>query len=191
MNYFNLIVLLIACTNQSEAYTGNLIFSKIRESSNALYSSNERSNEPKKWQVGNKGTDMSKSKEDRGAAGDRDWKSGYVFNKNQPKKRRNDPWWMREEESNNPRQVYIHKHSYTHTVEFKYMNICIHRHSYIYVCKYLHINVLTQSFIHIYRVLPVYKPWWLTDNMIVDDSWKVADLKVEATRRGRYRFMYM
>jgi len=33
------------------------------------------------------------------------------------------------------------------------------------------------------RVLPIYKPWWL-DNVLVDDSWKVADLRKEAERRG-------
>lgn len=62
-----------------------------------------------------------------------DWKSGQVFR--QPRSRRNDPWWMREEEKTNP------------------------------------------------RVLPIYKPWWL-DNVFVDDSWKVADLRKEASRRG-------
>jgi hypothetical protein len=69
MNYFNLIALLIVCTSQSEAYSGSLIVNKVRISNSQLYSSNERSSEPKKWQVGNKGSDMSKSKEDRGAAG--------------------------------------------------------------------------------------------------------------------------
>lgn len=33
------------------------------------------------------------------------------------------------------------------------------------------------------RVLPIYKPWWL-DNVFVDESWKVADLRKEAARRG-------
>lgn len=46
------------------------------------------------------------------------------------------PWWMSEEEKNNP------------------------------------------------RVLPAYKPHWLEKNTKVDNSWKVADLRVEATRRG-------
>jgi hypothetical protein len=46
-------------------------------------------------------------------------------------------------------------------------------------------------YIYMCRVLPVYKPWWLTDNIIVDDSWKVADLKVEATRRGIYIHIYV
>ena len=64
-----------------------------------------------------------------------DWKSGQVFKGQQPRSRRNDPWWMREEEKTNP------------------------------------------------RVLPIYKPWWL-DNIFVDDSWKVADLRKEAARRG-------
>lgn len=64
-----------------------------------------------------------------------DWKSGQVFKGQQPRSRRNDPWWMREEEKTNP------------------------------------------------RVLPIYKPWWL-DNIFVDDSWKVADLRKEAARRS-------
>ena len=63
----------------------------------------------------------------------RDWKSGTALR--QPRSRRNDPWWMREEEKTNP------------------------------------------------RILPIYKPWWL-DNVLVDDTWKVADLKKEAARRG-------
>lgn len=69
MSYFNLIALLIAYTCQLEAYSGRLIVDKVRIFNSQLYSSNERSSEPKKWQVGNKGSDMSKSKEDRGAAG--------------------------------------------------------------------------------------------------------------------------
>jgi SAP domain len=69
--------------------------------------------------------------------GERDWKSGRIFNKKPQSngRRRNDPWWMREEEMNNP------------------------------------------------RVLPVYKPWWV-ESVMVDDSWKVADLREEAIRRG-------
>lgn len=35
------------------------------------------------------------------------------------------------------------------------------------------------------RILPAYKPWWVTDNVIVDDTWKVADLRLEATKRGK------
>jgi len=72
----------------------------------------------------------------QGKDGDRlvkDWKSGAALR--QPRSRRNDPWWMREEEKTNP------------------------------------------------RVLPIYKPWWL-DNCIVDESWKVPELRKEANRRG-------
>jgi hypothetical protein len=73
----------------------------------------------------------------------KDWRSGNdVFKggekqqQQQPgRSRRNDPWWMREDEKTNP------------------------------------------------RVLPVYKPWWL-EKVPVDDSWKVADLRKEAERRG-------
>jgi hypothetical protein len=39
------------------------------------------------------------------------------------------------------------------------------------------------------RILPAYKPWWVTDNVIVDDSWKVADLRVEAAKRGKFIFL--
>jgi hypothetical protein len=38
------------------------------------------------------------------------------------------------------------------------------------------------------RILPAYKPWWVTDNVIVDDSWKVADLRAEAAKRGKFIF---
>ena len=34
------------------------------------------------------------------------------------------------------------------------------------------------------RILPHYKPWWLEHNCEVNDSWKVADLRLEAERRG-------
>ena len=34
------------------------------------------------------------------------------------------------------------------------------------------------------RILPAYKPWWVTDNVVVDDTWKVADLRAEAIKRG-------
>lgn len=34
------------------------------------------------------------------------------------------------------------------------------------------------------KMLPAYKPWWVESNVIVNDSWKVADLKKEAERRG-------
>ena len=34
------------------------------------------------------------------------------------------------------------------------------------------------------RILPAYKPWWVSDNTVVDDTWKVADLRIEATKRG-------
>jgi hypothetical protein len=67
------------------------------------------------------------------------WQSGNNVFKNKNNRRggrRNDPWWMRDEEKNNP------------------------------------------------RVLPVYKPWWLVNNVMVDTSWKVADLREEAIRRG-------
>lgn len=104
-----------------------------RRSSIVSSSTEGRSAEPKKWQVGNKGP----SPPGGGSpGGEKDWKSGYVFNKQTQKKRRNDPWWMREEESNNP------------------------------------------------RILPAYKPWWVTDNVTVDETWKVADLKAEAIKRG-------
>ncbi len=33
------------------------------------------------------------------------------------------------------------------------------------------------------RILPVYKPWWLASNVLVDSSWKVADLRKEAMQR--------
>ena len=33
------------------------------------------------------------------------------------------------------------------------------------------------------RILPVYKPWWLSSNVLVDSSWKVDDLRKEAIRR--------
>jgi len=74
----------------------------------------------------------------------KDWRSGNdVFKgdkqqqqQQQPgRSRRNDPWWMREDEKTNP------------------------------------------------RVLPAYKPWWL-EKVSVDDSWKVAELRKEAERRG-------
>ena len=100
-------------------------------------SSNERSSEPRKWEVRNKDSSPQGGGQGQGGS-DKDWKSGYVFNRNTQKKRRNDPWWMREEESNNP------------------------------------------------RILPAYKPWWVTDNIVVDDTWKVADLRVEATKRGKF-----
>lgn len=35
------------------------------------------------------------------------------------------------------------------------------------------------------RILPAYKPWWVSDNTVVDDTWKVADLRAEATKRGQ------
>ena len=35
------------------------------------------------------------------------------------------------------------------------------------------------------RILPAYKPWWVTENVIVDDTWKVAELRAEATKRGK------
>lgn len=35
--------------------------------------------------------------------GEKEWKSGQVFGKQTRNKRRNDPWWMRDEESNNPK----------------------------------------------------------------------------------------
>ena len=38
------------------------------------------------------------------------------------------------------------------------------------------------------RILPAYKPWWVTDNVIVDDTWKVAELRVEAAKRGEFIF---
>jgi hypothetical protein len=78
------------------------------------------------------------------------WSTGKIFTKVQ-KRRRNDPWWMREEESNNP------------------------------------------------RILPIYQPWWFNvsyvgshnflgdenfGNILVNETWKVADLKAEALRRG-------
>lgn len=70
----------------------------------------------------------------------KEWKSGYIFNNNSkngpPRRMRNDPWWMRDEEKNNP------------------------------------------------RMLPEYKPWWVDTNTIVNDTWKVADLRKEAERRG-------
>ena len=34
------------------------------------------------------------------------------------------------------------------------------------------------------RILPTYIPWWLESNVLVDSSWKVADLKIEALRRA-------
>jgi hypothetical protein len=34
------------------------------------------------------------------------------------------------------------------------------------------------------RILPAYKPWWVTDNVTVDETWKVADLRAEAIKRG-------
>ena len=64
------------------------------------------------------------------------WQTGRIFNNNPAPRRRNDPWWMREEEKNNP------------------------------------------------KLLAEYRPWWLDSNPIVDDSWKVNDLKAEANRRG-------
>ena len=104
-----------------------------RRSSIVSSSTEGRSAEPKKWQVGNKGSTQPGG---GSQGGEKDWKSGYVFNKQTQKKRRNDPWWMREEESNNP------------------------------------------------RILPAYKPWWVTDNVTVDETWKVADLRAEAIKRG-------
>ena len=64
------------------------------------------------------------------------WQTGKIFNNNLAPRRRNDPWWMRDEEKNNP------------------------------------------------KLLPEYKPWWLDSNQLVDESWKVNDLKAEANRRG-------
>lgn len=97
---------------------------------------------PREWRGGSqsRGPPQEKSREGAGARGQptddklvRDWKSGSTFR--QPRSRRNDPWWMREEEKTNP------------------------------------------------RILPIYKPWWL-DNVLVNNSWKVADLRKEAARRG-------
>lgn len=87
---------------------------------------------------------QSSGNNNRKAAGFRDalndqWQSGNNVFKNKNNKRggrRNDPWWMRDEEKNNP------------------------------------------------RILPIYKPWWLVNNVMVDSSWKVADLREEAIRRG-------
>lgn len=33
------------------------------------------------------------------------------------------------------------------------------------------------------RILPVYKPWWLASNALVDSSWKIVDLRKEAMHR--------
>jgi len=80
--------------------------------------------------------------------GEREWRSGEVFSQ-RPRQRKNDPWWMREDEMNNP------------------------------------------------RILPPYQPWWLeatparpdaenpaSGNILVNNSWKLIDLKAEAQRRG-------
>jgi hypothetical protein len=56
-------------------------------------------------------------------------------NSNGGNRKRNDPWWMREEERNNP------------------------------------------------RIFSPYKPYWLEAGS-VDGSWKVADLREEAEKRG-------
>ena len=34
------------------------------------------------------------------------------------------------------------------------------------------------------RVLPIYKPWWVEENYLVDESWTVTNLRTEATKRG-------
>lgn len=34
------------------------------------------------------------------------------------------------------------------------------------------------------NMLPTYKPWWLESNFLVDSSWKLTKLKLEAKRRG-------
>ena len=34
------------------------------------------------------------------------------------------------------------------------------------------------------RILPIYRPWWLESNVLVDASWKVAELRREALRRA-------
>jgi hypothetical protein len=34
------------------------------------------------------------------------------------------------------------------------------------------------------RILPIYRPWWLESNVLVDASWKVAELRKEAMRRA-------
>jgi hypothetical protein len=83
--------------------------------------------------------------------GEREWRSGEAFVAQRSRQRKNDPWWMREDEMTNP------------------------------------------------RVLPQYEPWWFAEldtvpagadggnlkgNIWVDDKWKLADLKLEAKRRG-------
>ncbi|KAJ1410924.1 hypothetical protein B484DRAFT_402786 [Ochromonadaceae sp. CCMP2298] len=70
--------------------------------------------------------------------GEKAWQSGYILNKrndNSGRRTRNDPWWMREEERNNP------------------------------------------------RIFPPYQPWWL-EARPVESSWKVADLREVAGKRG-------
>ena len=64
------------------------------------------------------------------------WQSGAVFRKNNGRGRNNDPWWMSEDENNNP------------------------------------------------RILAKYTPWWATKNVLVNNSWKLVDLRKEAARRN-------
>lgn len=71
-----------------------------------------------------------------GRRDDKQKSQDWANRSNMSRNRRNDPWWMRDEEKNNP------------------------------------------------RVLPEYIPWWAQDIPAVSDSWTVAQLTKEASRRG-------
>lgn len=91
--------------------------------------------------IPNRGTQTSWQKRNDVSSAQRTWRSGdALVPKNLPEnpngRRRNDPWWMRDDEKNNP------------------------------------------------RILPRHNPWWCEHYKNVDLSWKVAELKAEAVRRG-------
>lgn len=102
LNYLLILAICLLSTIISNAYVIKsvrslvLVNNKLSKAT-VLYSSNDG----KKWEINKKDTAPP------GQGGEKDWKSGYVFNKHTQKKRRNDPWWMREEESNNPRYTCV------------------------------------------------------------------------------------
>ena len=128
---------------------------------------------PKREFTKNNSANENRDRGDRG--NNREWNSGAAFSKSPQRKRRNDPWWMREEESNNPRILppyspwWLSRNQITPSKEREVLKG--------------RINSASDS--GSYEVAEeIVVSGGPDGNVFVDDSWKVQELKDEALRRG-------